>query len=107
MNCLSVLVLNKVKTYTAPITMFDSMKLDLLEVSPSDFIKVTSIHQNGYFFAETISAPGSSGGAVANLAGKFVGMVVYGWVPDVSVTQMMMERSRIGVVVSARLKWLT
>lgn len=71
----------EVKVYQSPITVFASLDLPVLDIDVGKWSKATMV-QPRFFYAQTSSAPGSSGGPVINRFGKAVGIVQSGYLPQ-------------------------
>lgn len=78
-----------VKVYQAPLTVFETNRLPVLEISPSSHGKLT-LFSNHHFWVELSTGPGSSGSPVVRLSdGAVVGWILTGWQPDFPVELMM------------------
>ena len=74
----------EVKVYQAPMTTFSNLDLPSLDIATGAWCKV-QMKQPLYFYVQSVSAPGSSGGPVINRLGYAVGMVKDGYLPTLSV----------------------
>lgn len=76
----------KAKLYHCPLSLFNSMRLPAVEAEPTDMAKLTFISNHYWFYLETTTMPGSSGGACVNADGLLIGVMWGGWTPDLPVT---------------------
>jgi hypothetical protein len=73
-----------VKVYQAPMAAFAALDMPCLDIDVGQWVKI-AMAQDCYFYAQTVSGPGSSGGPVVNQMGYAVGIVQGGYLPTLSV----------------------